>query len=942
MKSSDIANKLYDMLKIKLGTESHTHTEIINEAKNLALLVFTCTDEEIIGDVVIRYEENHPLVRVTAPDILVANDDDGKWFEKKQQLIRHSMADGYFDRYKRYLRRQDFSEAVIEQMESDCSKVLKQCANPEMTLNVSERKKKGLVVGDVQSGKTANYLGLINLACDYGYKIIVLLAGMTDSLRQQTQSRVDSGFIGAISDTMSDAEISYIGVNDDAQIQQNYAVPLTNNENDFVKFVKKNLNATSGDFNKPIILVVKKNTSVLKQVVEWLKPGSHNINCQNLLIIDDEADNASINTKKPECDPSKINGHIRNLYNNFPIASYVGYTATPFANIFVNPEGDESYKDLFPSDFIVLLNAPSNYYGAHKVFSYDGDIHSRSLRILDESEKNYLPAKHKKDEFYFSVLPNSLKEAILCFLINNVIRTIRGANRKHRSMMINISVFNLMHGQIVDTVQAYVEKIRNIIEQDSGKCTDDFIKNEDMLMLYNLYTGNKDYLDGECDFYSEIRTKISWKDIKDGLYDEITKFEVTAINNQNKKERFSYTDTRFDEVGARVIVIGGYVLSRGLTLEGLMVSYFSRNSSAYDSLLQMCRWFGYRPNYEDLCRIYMTPVNIMNFRAVIDAVEDLKMQFREMIVKKKKPDDFGLMVRESPDTLETSLLITSRNKMYNSGKIVRVLNYGGTYADTSKLFCSKDENARNGKVVKSLIAKCLEEGISWHDYYAPYSEKSRKMFLNVPRGIIASHIKQLSIPYENTKFDVDNLSTYISESLAFPSWDIVVASGEAENVYFEGQRAVARSFRKSPGEKYIRIGDTNNRIIDPGIFVSGLNSVQYEIAKLHCEERREKQGKSREGAITVPDYLAVETRNPLFVIYPIQLKTVREEEKPTEEEKRVVDMFGTESPVFGFAIGFPSKETAEKLTYRANKVKIHEIEESRDEPEVDEEFYDNE
>ena len=939
MANSEIAAKLYDMLKIKLGRESHTHTEIINETKNLALLVFTCTDEKVIEEVVVRYEENHPLVRVTAPDILVANEDDGKWFEKKQQLLSHSMTDGYFDRYKRYLRRQDFSEAVIEQMESDCSRVLRQCANPELTLNVSERKKKGLVVGDVQSGKTANYLGLINMACDYGYKIIVLLAGMTDSLRQQTQSRIDTGFIGAVSDTMSDAEIAYVGVNDDAQVQQNYAVPLTNNENDFVKFVKKNLNATSGDFNKPIILVVKKNTSVLNQVVEWLKPGFHNINCQNILIIDDEADNASINTKKPECDPSKINGHIRNLYNNFPIASYVGYTATPFANIFVNPEGDESYKDLFPSDFIVLLNAPSNYYGAHKVFSYEGDTHSRALRILDESEEHFLPAKHKKDEYYFAALPDSLKEAILCFLINNVIRTKRGANHKHRSMMINISVFNIMHGEILDAVQKYVDKLLNIIEQDSEKSTADFIRNEDMRMLYDIYTGNEEYLDGEFDFYAEIREMISWDELKAGLYDEIIKFETVVINNQNKKDRFSYTDTRFKDVGARVIVVGGYVLSRGLTLEGLMVSYFSRSSTAYDSLLQMCRWFGYRPNYEDLCRVYMTPVNIMNFRAVIDAVEDLKMQFREMIVKKKKPDDFGLMVRESPDTLETSLLITSRNKMYNSGKIVRVLNYGGIYADTSKLYCSKDVNAANGRVVQQLIEECSAIGIGVTDYYAPKSDKGRKMLRSVPRKIIASLIKSLKIPYENTKFDVDNLSVYIKDSEAFPVWDIVFASGDSTEIQYLGQNSVIRFFRKSPSDKFIRIGDVNNRIIDPGIFISGLDAEQIQIAKKNCDERRARQGKTGEGAITVPDYLAVQTRNPLLVIYPIQLKLPKE--RPTQEENQVVKLFGKELPVFGFAVGFPAKESADRLTYRANKRKIQEIEASREEPEVDEEFFNN-
>lgn len=941
MANSDIVNKIYDMLKIKLGTESHTHTEIINQAKMLANFVFGCDDEDIIETVVVRYEENHPLVKVTAPDILVANEDDGKWFEKKQQLLSHSMTDGYFDRYKRYLRRQDFSEAVIDQMESDCARVLKQCANPEMTLNVNERKKKGLVVGDVQSGKTANYLGLINMACDFGYKIIVLLAGMTDSLRQQTQTRVDSGFIGAVSDTMSDAEITYIGVSDDAQIQQNYAVPLTNNENDFVKFVKKNLNATSGDFNKPIILVVKKNTSVLKQVVEWLKPGFHNINCQNIFIIDDEADNASINTKKPECDPSAINGHIRNLYNNFPIASYVGYTATPFANIFVNPEGDESYKDLFPSDFIVLLNAPSNYYGAQKVFAYDGDVHSRSLRVLNEGEEHFLPAKHKKDEYRFTELADSLKEAILCFLINNVIRTKRGANKKHRSMLINISVFNIMHGEILETVKKYVEKLRNIIEQDSQKSFEDFIKNEEMKTLYQIFTGDVEYLDGECDFYSDLREKISWEEIQTGLYDEITKFEVAVINNQNKKERFSYNDSRFNDVGARVIVVGGYVLSRGLTLEGLMISYFSRSSTAYDSLLQMCRWFGYRPNYEDLCRVYMTPVNIMNFRAVVDAVDDLKMQFREMIVKKRKPDDFGLMVRESPDSLETSLLITSRNKMYNSGKIVRVLNYGGTYADTSKLYCSKEENKKNEAVITSLFEQCLESGIKWTDYYAPNSEKGRKMLRGVPSKIISAHIKQLRIPIENTKFDVDNLASYIKDSTAFPMWDIVIASGEAPDIEYLNEKAVMRTFRKSSGEKYIRIGDANNRIIDPGIFVSGLDAKQYAQAKLCCEERRERQGKSKEGAITVPDYLSIQSRNPLLVIYPIQLKTVKVEEKPTDEEKRVVKMFGVSEPVFGFAVGFPNKESADKMTYRANKRKIQEIEASREEPEVDEEFYSN-
>ena len=297
------------------------------------------------------------------------------------------------------------------------------------------------------------------------------------------------------------------------------------------------------------------------------------------------------------------------------------------------------------------------------------------------------------------------------------------------------------------------------------------------------------------------------------------------------------------------------------------------------------------------------------------------------------------MVRESPDTLETSLLITSRNKMYNSGKIVRVLNYGGTYADTSKLYCSKEVNEVNETVVQQLIDDCSSEGIEFTDYYAPNSGVCRKMLREVPRKIIASNIKNLKIPYENTKFDVDNLSVYIKDSEAFPFWDVVFASGDSTDISYLNQNSVIRSFRKSPSDKFIRIGDVNNRIIDPGIFVSGLNEEQIEVARIHCEERRERQGKSREGAITVPDYLAVQTRNPLLVVYPIQLNLPKE--KPTDEEKRTIALFGKEKPVFGFAVGFPSKESADKLTYRANKRKIQEIEASREEPEVDEEFYNN-
>ena len=929
-----LTDSIYDMVKTKLNYEPgpFTHSQIEDCTKQIAKLVFACDEPDTIDYVVARYEENHPNVAVFEPDILAANPTAGKWFEMKKEVIQNRLKDGYFARYRSYLKREDFDDATIDQIEIDCEHVLRQCANPEITIDISERKKKGLVVGDVQSGKTANYIGLINMACDYGYKIIVLLAGMTDSLRQQTQSRIDEGLIGAISDSIGSSEITYIGVTDAEVVKQHYAVPLTNNENDFVKFVKKNLNATSGDFNKPIVLVVKKNSSVLEQVCNWLKTGTNNITSENILIIDDEADNASVNTKKPDLDPSKINGHIRNLFNNFPIASYVGYTATPFANVFVNPEGSDDYKDLFPSDFIVLLNAPSNYFGATKVFSYEGEKLSRHIRRLDESEQNFLPAKHKKDEYQFNVLPESMKEAIMCFLLNNVIRTIKGKNDKHRSMLINISVYNIMHEQIKDAVEKYIRSILYVIEQDSFKKTSEFIKNVEMNKLYGIYMGFPEYIGNEPDFYEEIRTEIPWDDIQRGLYDEISKFEVAIINNKNKKNRFSYKDERFENVGARVIAIGGYVLSRGLTLEGLMISYFSRNSSAYDSLLQMCRWFGYRPGYENLCRIYISPINIMNFRAVIDAVDNLKMQFREMIVKKKKPDDFGFMVKESPDSLETSLLITSRNKMYNTGTVIHVINYGGTYADTSKLYYDSQYNEHNIEAINQMIS---EIGLDWEEYTAPGAKKKHLMLRGVEKTHIAKCIGSLKIPYENTKFDVDNLSDYISRNATFARWDVVIASGDSTKYLFHGQPAAKRTFRKRSKEKILRIGDTNNRIIDPNIFCCGLNEAQLADAKLHAKYRVEQAGKGNAENLTVPDYLAVGSRNPLFVIYPMELMIPQTD---NEEESKVLDKIDSANALFGFAIGFPSREDAEKMKYRANKIKIREIEASRYDPNIDEEF----
>lgn len=937
MDNSQQIKKAYKTLKAIMEGEAKQHGIIVERAQMIAKMLDL--DNSVVQRIVYDFESKDQPIIVQEPDFLTADADNYKWFEKKKEIIKDRLDSGYFARYARYLKDdQDFDENTVDGMLLSSERILKQCANPDYAATLSNTKlhKRGLVVGDVQSGKTANYLALINLACDYGYEAIILLAGMTDSLRVQTQKRMDAGFIGANSSTIGNDDITYIGVG--YPELSRYAIPFTDTESDYVKFINKHNHTMVSDFNKPVVLVVKKNVSVLKQVAEKLRNETKK---KNILIIDDEADNASVNTKKPDSDPSAINSKIRDIFNDFPVATYVGFTATPFANIFINPYDDESYKDLFPSDFIVQLKSPDTYFGASKVFSYDEKGNSRHIRVLDETEKNFLPVKHKKGQAHFSVMPDSLKEAILNFLISNVVRTIRGADHKHRSMMINISVINDMHEEIKDVVESYIMKLANIIEQDDYKTTSEFIKNTDMLQLYNMYNGLDAYQ--KEDFYSDIRMKISWEDIKKGLLYEVKQMKVVIINNKHKKDRFDYDSKEFENHGARVIAIGGYVLSRGLTLEGLMTSYFSRNSSAYDSLLQMCRWFGYRPKYEDLCRIYMSQINIMNFRAVIDAVENLKLQFSEMALRDKNPEDYGLMVQEAPDILETTLLVTARNKTNSTDVLTHYINYGGHYADTSKLYIEPKYNKNNIKVIDEMISEIRGNGINWVKYipeqelfYDVEQNSGKKMLVGVDSKIISKYISRLQLPIENTKFDTDNLSQYIRESEIYKKWDVVIASGSYKQSEYYDTPIVSRSFQYRDGEEYVRIGNDNNRIMDPRIFESGLTEDQIKSARKHSIKRAELAGKKIPKSLSAIDYLSADVgrKNPLLAIYPMYL-----DHKNKDELQSVSDVLMQDNFVIGFAIGFPSVEgnNREKMTYRVNMIKKAEIEKSRYEAGLDEE-----
>lgn len=902
-------NTLFNVLYHTLQGKKVPYNDVVQKVKQLfpiilPELIASPDHNAIVKNVVDRYV-SEVGIQTFDPEFIDLDREAKYWLYKEKDRISHP----FFDRYKLYLSNDGFEPKVIKNIELSCEQILARCANPKTT--ALTEKKKGLVVGDVQSGKTANYLGLINMAYDYGYRIVVLLAGTTNSLREQTQKRTDSGVIGAKSDSIGNT-IEFLGVG--LNTNEHFAVPFTNQVNDFKKFVQKNLNVAIADINKPVVLVVKKIKSVLESVAERLQSelSEKGLDCRSILIIDDEADNASITTSKDPEKPTTINRCIRDIFNKFPIASYVGYTATPFANIFINPYDDESYLDLFPTDFIAQLHAPSTYFGGRLVFP-NNDTRSKYVRLISENEPNFLPVVHDK-YIPYPAMADSLKEAINSFVICNVIRTLRGHGLKHRSMMINITRFNDTQALVWERVTEYLEALRNAIEQLSDMPLTLFCKNRYCRALYELYHND--------DFFKEIREgnpdigtgPVAWEAIQQGLYEEIKKFIVVVINSRNgqmnnidpsgRKKRFDYDDKK-DE-GARVIAIGGMVLSRGLTLEGLMTSYYSRNAGAYDTLLQMCRWFGYRPKYMDLCRIYLTQVSIDQFDAVLTATEDLKEQFSEMKLRDKKPIDFGLMIKECPDTLETTLLITSRNKMRGTQVFERRLNYSGVYADTSKMSKSPTANRQN---LDAFNRFCNNVSFSWKTKDGDPTTHRYYMAQNVSQHYIAQLFRDLSIPIENKKFNTNGLAEYIEDSDKFPYWDVVIANGNSkDSSLFMEVHPVERSFHMRSENDLIRIGGSNNRVLDPGLLNAGLWYRDGEAlsAKEYCNHREV----------------------PILVVFPIDLKCEDEENEANAFDR--VWKSETKNGLGGnvllaFAYGFPGTDSKTMVKYRANAVMIDQL-----------------
>lgn len=603
----------------------------------------------------------------------------------------------YATSYERYLMRKNMAPSVINSISRVNDKILSLMGNPKQESVKFQRR--GLVIGDVQSGKTSNYLSLLTKAADAGYKFIIVIAGIHNNLRSQTQQRVDEGFVGRVSSQKSNKEKTGVALQFDGLFP--HPVSLTTVDKDFNAALAGSLATEISDFNKPLILVIKKNVSTLRSLHTWLvnfsMKGAAKVDGKintPMLLIDDEADNASINTNNidPEVDPTQTNLYIRTILQCFNHASYVGYTATPFANIFIDPNSyDERKEDLFPKDFIYNLDAPSNYFGARRIFLND-DYRFMHVFLDPDEVKKYIPQKHKKT-LYLQAIPDSLKESICCFLLAKCIRNLRQDANQHCSMLINVSTFVDVQIQIKNKVLDFLDELGNAVLCFSAM--PDALDNSYIQLLYQTfqkqYSTSKDSDD----------VVIQWQRILvelRAMFDDSDKAYVfkTCVVNSASQDALDY-EAHLDQ-GLMVIAIGGFSLSRGLTIEGLTISYFYRSTQMYDTLLQMGRWFGYRPGYEDLCRIFMTENANSWYRHISMAADDVRMQIATMNQLKQTPKDFGLYVRAS----NTGLIITARNKMKTAEQIQISQSFSGLNKEQSSFHKDPAIHANNYKLLESF------------------------------------------------------------------------------------------------------------------------------------------------------------------------------------------------------------------------------------------------
>lgn len=718
-----------------------------------------------------------------------------------------SATDLHWPALEGYLRNEkEWDGSTVDSIDSTSSEIISLLDNPSKT----QFRCRGLVVGYVQSGKTANMTAVIAKAVDSGYNLIVVLAGMTNKLRAQTQRRFQEDVLNRHRHLWQ----LYTTVEDDGD----FVVP------------------PNGSFTMPVegraqLAVIKKITSRLEAFHRAIVESPEAIRKElKVLLIDDECDQASVNSAKKDYDMTAINEAIRKIIRSLPAVSYVGYTATPFANVFINPypPNQAVLDDLYPEDFITSLPQPEAYFGPKEVFGaepVDAENETEEeagrdmIRLISESElSQIIPDKASEKESFQPSVTASMEEAIRWFFGTCAIRLKRGQN-KHMTMLVHTSPFVAQHRNMACAIKGFLKRLRK-------ESLDELFRV--MNSEFGRVPGDEDHLQPPPET------------LKNEILDSLNRVEVVVENGES--------ELRLDYTGEPkiYIVVGGAVLARGLTLEGLCVSYFLRTSRQYDTLLQMGRWFGYRHGYEDLPRLWTTEDLASSFRALARIESEIRQDIARYKEEKITPTQFAVRVRSIP-----GMAITSASKMRHAYRTN--INYFGRHVQTIRFDHHNDEVvAGNWKAAVALI-----------------NQVGAKNFTRSASGLLAKGAPREAVRKFFSNFDISNqhmdlrkdlvLGFIDNESDQWTDWNVAIIqpAGKEHSLKPLGDLGEVKTVNRS------RMKDLANGHADIKALMSKADIL------IDTEERPEKISSLSWGDLKSHR----DKDTPLLLLYPISSKS---------------------------------------------------------------------
>lgn len=603
---------------------------------------------------------------------------------------------------------------------------------------------RGLVVGYVQSGKTANFTAVAARAADVGYRLIIVLSGIHDSLRNQTQQRLD-------------AELVRVGAR---------WTTLTTETEDFQVPVVANGFEGAGT----VLVVAKKIPPILRRLNEWIQALEGQMAEIPVLVIDDEADQASINTRgnrrdpsiddetaRDSSDPSVTNELIRDMLQRVPRATYIAYTATPFANILIDPHAIDVKVgiDLFPKDFVVQLPRPDGYTGTEELFGVSSIDRDVMRPVQDEDVRALKPKRRRKRSILVveddAALPQTLCDAVLAFAVATAIRMHRGQTGRPNTMLVHVSQLQADQIRIGAAIERQIQAWRD----------------HERIMPGSLASR----LGSALDDLGDIILPTDRDTVLHEAALNLSRAQVVVLNSTTGEE-LDYGE----RPERQVIAVGGNRLSRGLTLEGLTIAYFLRTTSMADSLLQMARWYGFRTGYEDLIRIWTTEGIAQWFVELALVEESLRDSITALNKAGRRPTEMAIQIRA-----HSELMLTSKVKSRMLERTTRSWS-----AENPQTILLPLRNARNLERNAAVTAELLTEHPPTQDAYGG------SLAFDVPSIDITSFLGEFIVHDETLAFQTDLLASWIRERSAageLVKWTIFVANPQRERRVLLGNRS---------------------------------------------------------------------------------------------------------------------------------------------------------